>query len=107
MATLLDSKNYIKHQLANDSSDLTEMRSVNQRTNNLLQSMDTKKSVLQELHNVAYLIQEANDLVNTLKKQRTELINNGRDVGVALTDMATILDISRQRLYQLIDEDSK
>ena len=69
--------------------------------------MDTKKSVLQELHNVAYLIQEANDLVNTLKKQRTELINNGRDVGVALTDMATILDISIQRLYQLIDEDSK
>ena len=69
--------------------------------------MDNKKNVLEELHNVAYLIQEASDLVNTLKKQRTDLINNGRDVGVPLTDMATILDISRQRLYQLIDEDSK
>lgn len=80
---------------------------MNQRTNNLLQSMDNKKNVLEELHNVAYLIQEANGLVNTLKKQRTELINNGRNVGVALTDMATILDISRQRLYQLINEDSK
>ena len=107
MATLLDLKNYIKHQLANASSDWTERRSVNQRTNNLLQSMDHKKSVLEELHNVAYLIQEANDLVSTLKKQRTELINNGRNVGVPLTDMATILDISRQRLYQLIEEDSK
>jgi len=103
----LDLKNYIKHQLANASSDWTERRSVNQRTNNLLQSMDHKKSVLEELHNVAYLIQEANDLVSTLKKQRTELINNGRNVGVPLTDMATILDISRQRLYQLIEEDSK
>ena len=69
--------------------------------------MDNKKNVLEELHNVAQLIQEASDLVNTLKKQRTELINNGRNVGVPLTDMATILDISRQRLYQLIDEDSK
>ena len=76
---------------------------MNQRTNTLLQSMESKKNVLEELHNIAYLIQEANDLVDTLKKQRTQLINNGREVGVSFTDMATILGISRQRLYQVIE----
>ncbi len=76
---------------------------MNQRSNTLLQSMDTKKNVLEELHNVAYLIQEANELVDTLKKQRVKLINDGREVGVSFTDMATILGISRQRLYQVIE----
>jgi hypothetical protein len=78
---------------------------VNQRTNTLLQSMESKKNVLEELHNIAYLIQEANDLVDTLKKQRTQLINNGREVGVSFTDMATTLGVSRQRLYQIMDKD--
>jgi len=55
------------------------------------------------LHNVAYLIQEANELVDTLKQKRTELVNNGREVGVSFTDMATILGVSRQRLYQVIE----
>jgi len=76
---------------------------VNQRSNTLLQSIDTKKNVLEELHNVAYLIQEANELVDTLKQKRTELVNNGREVGVSFTDMATILGVSRQRLYQVIE----
>ena len=76
---------------------------MNQRSNTLLQSMDTKKNVLEELHNVAYLIQEANELVDTLKQKRTELVNNGREVGVSFTDMATILGVSRQRLYQVIE----
>ena len=76
---------------------------MNQRTNTLLQSMESKKNVLEELHNVAYLIQEANELVDTLKQKRTELVNNGREVGVSFTDMATILGISRQRLYQVIE----
>ncbi len=78
---------------------------MNQRTNTLLQSMESKKNVLEELHNIAYLIQEANDLVDTLKKQRTQLINNGREVGVSFTDMATTLGVSRQRLYQIMDKD--
>ena len=64
---------------------------MNQRSNTLLQSMDTKKNVLEELHNVAYLIQEANELVDTLKKQRVKLINDGREVGVSFTDMAFTL----------------
>ncbi len=76
---------------------------MNQRSNTLLQSIDTKKNVLEELHNVAYLIQEANELVDTLKQKRTELVNNGREVGVSFTDMATILGVSRQRLYQVIE----
>tara|TARA_R100001463_G_scaffold126829_1_gene184727 strand:- start:79 stop:327 length:249 start_codon:yes stop_codon:yes gene_type:complete len=76
---------------------------VNQRSNTLLQSIDNKKNVLEELHNVAYLIQEANELVDTLKQKRTELVNNGREVGVSFTDMATILGVSRQRLYQVIE----
>jgi|TARA_R100000458_G_C8080766_1_gene115666 hypothetical protein len=67
--------------------------------------MESKKNVLEELHNIAYLIQEANDLVDTLKKQRTQLINNGREVGVSFTDMATTLGVSRQRLYQIMDKD--
>ena len=67
--------------------------------------MESKKNVLEELHNVAYLIQEANDLVDTLKKQRTQLIINGREVGVSFTDMATTLGVSRQRLYQIMDKD--
>ena len=78
---------------------------MNQRTNTLLQSMESKKNVLEELHNIAYLIQEANDLVDTLKKQRTQLIINGREVGVSFTDMATTLGVSRQRLYQIMDKD--
>ena len=78
---------------------------MNQRTNTLLQSMESKKNVLEELHNIAYLIQEANDLVDTLKKQRTQLINNGREVGVSFTDMATTLGVSRQRLYQIMNKD--
>jgi hypothetical protein len=80
---------------------------VNQRSNNLLQSIDSKVKILEELQDVAYLIKEANDLVNSLKQQRVQLINTGRQVGVALTDMATILDISRQRLYQLIESNSE
>ena len=76
---------------------------MNQRSNTLLQSIDNKKNVLEELHNVAYLIQEANELVDTLKQKRTELVNNGREVGVSFTDMATILGVSRQRLYQVIE----
>lgn len=68
-----------------------------------MQSIDNKKNVLEELHNVAYLIQEANELVDTLKQKRTELVNNGREVGVSFTDMATILGVSRQRLYQVIE----
>lgn len=67
--------------------------------------MESKKNVLEELHNIAYLIQEANDLVDTLKKQRTQLINDGREVGVSFTDMATTLGVSRQRLYQIMDKD--
>ena len=67
--------------------------------------MESKKNVLEELHNIAYLIQEANDLVDTLKKQRTQLIINGREVGVSFTDMATTLGVSRQRLYQIMDKD--
>ncbi len=78
---------------------------MNQRTNTLLQSMESKKNVLEELHNIAYLIQEANDLVDTLKKQRTQLIINGREVGVSFTDMATTLGVSRQRLYQIMNKD--
>lgn len=80
---------------------------MNQRSNNLLQSIDSKVKILEELQDVAYLIKEANDLVNSLKQQRVQLINTGRQVGVALTDMATILDISRQRLYQLIESNSE
>ena len=72
-----------------------------------MQSIDSKVKILEELHDVAYLIKEANDLVNSLKQQRVQLINTGRQVGVALTDMATILDISRQRLYQLIESNSE
>tara|TARA_R100001230_G_C5665877_1_gene170485 strand:+ start:1195 stop:1401 length:207 start_codon:yes stop_codon:yes gene_type:complete len=67
--------------------------------------MESKKNVLEELHNIAYLIQEANDLVDTLKKQRTQLIINGREVGVSFTDMATTLGVSRQRLYQIMNKD--
>ncbi len=72
-----------------------------------MQSIDSKVKILEELQDVAYLIKEANDLVNSLKQQRVQLINTGRQVGVALTDMATILDISRQRLYQLIESNSE
>ena len=62
-----------------------------------------KKIVLEELHNVAYLIKDAQDLVNSLKDKRINLIKSGKDKGVSLTDMAKVLDISRQRIYQILD----
>jgi|TARA_R100000781_G_scaffold56301_1_gene36552 DNA-directed RNA polymerase specialized sigma subunit len=76
---------------------------MNEEANALMNTLDTKKIVLEELHNVAYLIKDAQDLVNSLKDKRINLIKSGKDKGVSLTDMAKVLDISRQRIYQILD----
>ena len=76
---------------------------MNEEANALMNNLDSKKIVLEELHNVAYLIKEAQDLVDSLKERRVKLINGGRKKGVSLTDMAMVLDISRQRIYQILD----
>ena len=76
---------------------------MNEEANALMNTLDTKKIVLEELHNVAYLIKEAQDLVDSLKERRVKLINGGRKKGVSLTDMAMVLDISRQRIYQILN----
>ncbi len=76
---------------------------MNEEANALMNNLDSKKIVLEELHNVAYLIKEAQDLVDSLKERRVKLINGGRKKGVSLTDMAMVLDISRQRIYQILN----
>jgi|TARA_B100000287_G_C20187929_1_gene604902 DNA-directed RNA polymerase specialized sigma subunit len=76
---------------------------MNEEANALMNNLDSKKIVLEELHNVAYLIKEAQDLVDSLKERRVKLINSGRKKGVSLTDMAMVLDISRQRIYQILN----
>ena len=76
---------------------------MNEEANALMNNLDSKKIVLEELHNVAYLIKEAQDLVDSLKERRVKLINGGRKKGVSLTYMAMVLDISRQRIYQILN----
>ena len=76
---------------------------MNEEANALMNNLDSKKIVLEELHNVAYLIKEAQDLVDSLKERRVKLINGGRKKGVSLTDMSMVLDISRQRIYQILN----
>lgn len=51
---------------------------MNEEANALMNNLDSKKIVLEELHNVAYLIKEAQDLVDSLKERRVKLINGGR-----------------------------
>ena len=69
-----------------------------------MEGMAAKTQVIDSLNNVSTKLVSATELVVDLKKTRLRLISNGRGT-VPLTDMAKVLGISRQRIYQLLDED--
>ena len=69
-----------------------------------MEGMAAKTQVIDSLNNVSTKSVSATELVVDLKKTRLRLISNGRGT-VPLTDMAKVLGISRQRIYQLLDED--
>tara|TARA_R110000824_G_scaffold94096_1_gene227339 strand:+ start:257 stop:508 length:252 start_codon:yes stop_codon:yes gene_type:complete len=77
---------------------------MNDNTRMLMEGMAAKTQVIDSLNNVSTKLVSATELVVDLKKTRLRLISNGRGT-VPLTDMAKVLGISRQRIYQLLDED--
>ena len=42
-----------------------------------------------------------------LKQQRLNLIKDGRNTGLPMVSMAVVLEISRARLYQLLDSEEE
>jgi len=73
----------------------------------LIRNWERNNDTLEKLKSVAVGIKSAEQVLNNLKMQRLSLIKDGRNTGLPMVSMAVVLDISRARLYQLLDSEEE
>ena len=73
----------------------------------LIRNWERNNDTLEKLKSVAVGIKSAEQVLNNLKQQRLSLIKDGRNTGLPMLSMAVVLDISRARLYQLLDSEEE
>lgn len=73
----------------------------------LIRNWERNNDTLEKLKSVAVGIKSAEQVLNNLKQQRLSLIKDGRTTGLPMVSMAVVLDISRARLYQLLDSEEE
>jgi len=73
----------------------------------LIRNWERNNDTLEKLKSVAVGIKSAEQVLNNLKQQRLSLIKDGRNTGLPMVSMAVVLDISRARLYQLLDSEEE
>jgi len=73
----------------------------------LIRNWERNNDTLEKLKSVAVGIKSAEQVLNNLKEQRLNLIKSGRNTGLPMVSMAVVLEISRARLYQLLDSEEE
>lgn len=73
----------------------------------LIRNWERNNDTLEKLKSVAVGIKSAEQVLNNLKQQRLNLIKDGRNTGLPMVSMAVVLEISRARLYQLLDSEEE
>ena len=73
----------------------------------LIRNWERNNDTLEKLKSVAVGIKSAEQVLNNLKQQRLNLIKAGRSTGLPMVSMAVVLEISRARLYQLLDSEEE
>ena len=73
----------------------------------LIRNWERNNDTLEKLKSVAVGIKSAEQVLNNLKMRRLSLIKDGRNTGLPMVSMAVVLDISRARLYQLLDSEEE
>ena len=73
----------------------------------LIRNWERNNDTLEKLKSVAVGIKSAEQVLNNLKQQRLNLIKAGRNTGLPMVSMAVVLEISRARLYQLLDREEE
>tara|TARA_R100000005_G_C4934607_1_gene161984 strand:+ start:219 stop:458 length:240 start_codon:yes stop_codon:yes gene_type:complete len=73
----------------------------------LIRNWERNNDTLEKLKSVAVGIKSAEQVLNNLKQQRLNLIKTGRSTGLPMVSMAVVLEISRARLYQLLDSEEE
>lgn len=73
----------------------------------LIRNWERNNNTLEKLKSVAVGIKSAEQVLNNLKQQRLNLIKDGRNTGLPMVSMAVVLEISRARLYQLLDSEEE